>query len=111
MNGVYVYVLVVPKPPNPRPKVIQFRLVGPEWDPLFAYAESQGVSVPVAARELLLSSMASNAENAVFLATAKSARQRMTTIAFMAIHRGMRNAMDEIMAEAKVQGIDLERIY
>jgi hypothetical protein len=87
------------------------RLNGPEWDPLFAYAESQGMSVQQATRELLLASLGTTAVDAVFLTAAKFARHKMTTIAYRAATNAMKNAWDEMRAQAIAAGIPAEDLY
>lgn len=84
------------------------RLDAPEWDPLFAYAESQGISAPAAARELLLTALATSANDAIFLAAARNARHEIQKIAYQAAARAMRMAWDEIAAKAASLGFPTE---
>lgn len=84
------------------------RLSGPEWDPLLAYAESQGVTPQQATRELLLASLGTIATDAVYLTAAKFARHKMTTIAYRAATRAMLNAWEEMKAQAIAAGIPPE---
>jgi len=83
------------------------RLDGAEWDPLFAYAESQGITGPQAARELLLTALATNAQDAIFLAAARNARHQITKIAYTAGARAMRMALEEITVKAQALGIEM----
>lgn len=84
------------------------RLDTPEWDPLFAYAESQGITPPAAARELLLTALATSANDAVFIAAARNARHEIQKIAYQAGARAMRMAYDEILAKAAALGFPTE---
>lgn len=53
---------------------IQLSLTGPEWEPLFAYAESQNIKPVQAVSELLLASLATNATSAAYMAASRRAR-------------------------------------
>lgn len=92
----------------PRLRQVTIGTTGPEWDPLFAYAESQGLTPAQAARELLMTALATTAQDAVYLATAKIARHKMTQIAFSAAAHAMRNAWEEMKAQAIAAGVNME---
>ncbi len=87
--------------------MLHVRVDGPEWDPIFAYAESQQITPAQAARELLATAIASTPDLA-FLAMMKQARAKIVQITYQAGARAMRLAYDEIIAQAVAAGISIE---
>lgn len=97
-------------PPKPKRKSrnIHLDLYASEWDPLFAYAESQGLTPSQAARELLLTSLSNSVSDAVYIAAARAARHSITKIAYAAGARAMRMAQEEIQARAIAMGVPFD---
>jgi hypothetical protein len=63
-----------------------------------------------AARELLLVSLGTTATDAAFLAAAKAARAYIAKIAYKAGAHAMRQATNEIIAEAHALGVPMEEL-
>ena len=88
-------------------KAINLRLTGPEWDPIFAYAESQGITPQQAAREMLLAALASVPQDSAYLAAMRTAKHEINKIAYSAAANALRSAFEEVRVKAATLGIPL----
>lgn len=82
-----------------------------EWDPLFAYAESQGMSPAQAAAELLLAALATNATDPAFIAQARRARYDAQRIVMSEIANGVAQAWKRISERAHEMGIEINNSH
>jgi hypothetical protein len=86
---------------------VTLNLSAPEWDPLFAYAETQGMKPHHAAAELLLASISSNARDAAYITTVRALRGELQKIMFGEALAAMRTVMDRLQTRAIEVGVDV----
>jgi hypothetical protein len=95
---------------NPRIRGFYLNIQGPEWEPLFAYADAIGCTVQQASRELLMGAIAANASNAIYISAARTARSDVRKLAFAAAARAMKAAWEEMQLQAVARGVPMEDI-
>lgn len=89
---------------------MRIRVIDPEWEPLRAYAEANGITRAQATRELLTLSMNANATNALLIANARSFRHMMMKMAIQAAMKATAQMIEELRARAIVIGLSPEEI-
>lgn len=87
---------------------IRISAVQREWDPLFAYADSMGITPNQAAAELLLASLTNNATNSTFIAAARRSRYEIQKIMIAEAIKSVGAMWTRVVERAAELGIDIE---
>lgn len=90
--------------------IVYLDIAGPDWEPLRAYAKSQGLTDTQAARELLMTSMSINLTNGVYIANARTIRHQMLRLGLKAMMNGANQMIEELRAQLIAAGVPTDEI-